>query len=282
MSADPPKPWLASYQAAREASEKGQFRKAARILSGLVEQYPDKLVFRWMLGYALMDAGAPRKAIGRFKEALVLDPKCHASWGGLGHAYTKLRKWDLAEEAFRTRLSIQENANHYIFLSVVLGQKGDYLGALRCCEKAIGLRSDFSEDYLNLGMAYRDLALYDEAALALEKAIQLDPTDPRPRSELGALKYREQDLDRAEELLRSAIRYEREKDDDDAWTHVWLAVTLETMGRHHEAAIEFRAAVAISDHDRVIVGLYRKFRARRRRERDETRYRQDDPPDEAL
>ena len=106
MNADIPAPWLTDYRAAREAINCGNIGDGIRILSALITLYPSKVLFYWVLGYALLDSGSPKEAVRRFKEAVILDPTCYPAWGGLGHAYEELEKWDLAEKAYRTSVAL--------------------------------------------------------------------------------------------------------------------------------------------------------------------------------
>ena len=57
MNADIPAPWLTDYRAAREAINCGNIGDGIRILSALITLYPSKVLFYWVLGYALLDSG---------------------------------------------------------------------------------------------------------------------------------------------------------------------------------------------------------------------------------
>jgi tetratricopeptide (TPR) repeat protein len=250
----------AQYQNAIELKKVGRPDEAARMLTDLVAVYPDIALLHWELGYAQLDSGLAEKSIKSFTDAISLEPKCLPAWGGLGHAYSELSEWDLAETSFRKRLALKESPNHYLFLCEVLSAKGDYLGALRCCDRAVALRPD-GESYLNLGLTYRDLRLWDQASEALEKAIELDPDDPRAMAELGFLKFRTEEFDVAEVLLRRALV----NDECPSCVHAYLGLTLEAKAQYNECEREFKAAVDADPDDDFSAREYRRFRRRKKK-----------------
>jgi len=130
------------FREARALQDAGRNDAAVHLLSELVSDYPEKAVLRWSLGYAYLDSGEPEKSIIHFEEAIRIDPESVPGRGGLGQAYADLENWDLAEEAFRKRLALRDDANHSLFLAEVLNAKDDHIGALRCCERATALRPD--------------------------------------------------------------------------------------------------------------------------------------------
>jgi Flp pilus assembly protein TadD len=270
-TAGAPVAWEAEYRAAIKAREAGNYDEASRSRLRLVTENPTVPMLHWQLGYTLLDAGAPEQSIAQFESAISLAPECIASWGGLGHAYAAMEQWDMAEHAFRTRLSIKESPSHYIFLCDVLHQKGDYLGALRCCERAIELRPSDGEAYLFLGITYVQLRVYDETAEAFENAIQLDPNDPRAIRELGFLRFGQGNFGAAEKLLRKALTCREPIASDPldrvkglARSRLYLALTLERQRRLVEARREFLTAIELDGDDPDIVREYRRFRRRMR------------------
>jgi tetratricopeptide (TPR) repeat protein len=248
------------YRAALEAREAGRQAEAFRLLKELAIAHPDVVVFHWMLGYEQLDAKLPGEAVESFTEAINLDHECVPAWGGLGQAHADLCQWDLAVRSFQKRLELSESPNHYIFLSEALRSQGDYLGALRCCDKAIALRPD-SEAYLNLGITYCDLGLWDQASDAFETAIAQDPNDPRAIAELGYLRLGQGSLDTAEQLLRQALALE----ECPPGVHAYLALALEAKGRYNEATREFKIAFRAGRDDDFCISEYRKFRRRERK-----------------
>lgn len=252
--------YVEAYGRVKEIQRDGRPDEAARMLADLVSVYPDIVLLRWELGYAQLDAGLLEESTNSFMEAIRLDPECVPAWGGLGHAYSAMREWDRAESSFRRRLALKESPNHYLFLCEVLSAKGDYLGALRCCDGAIGLRPD-SEAYLNLGLTYCDLGLSDMAAEAFEKAIELDPNDARSTAELGFLRLNTGELDLAERLLRRALA----DAECPPCVHIYLGLTLEAKAQYEESEREFKAAVGAGPDDDFCLQEYKEFRRRQRR-----------------
>ena len=254
-------PFEAEYRHAMALKKAGRQDEATALLGELVGKYPDAQLLRWELGYAQLDAGLPERSIDSFDAAIRLDPECWAAWGGLGHAYTELGEWDLAEQAFRRRLSLRESPNHYIFLCEVLNAKGDYRAALGCVEREVALRPDDAEAYLNLGLTCCNLGHWNDATAAFEKAIALDPEDPRAVAELGFVSFRQNDLQLAEALLRRALA----SDECEPYVRVYLARTLETKGRYREAGRQLQTALSSAPADDFIRHEYKSFRRRQRK-----------------
>jgi tetratricopeptide (TPR) repeat protein len=258
-----PSDFQTRFHEANALQNSGHQEAAVKLLSELVSEHPGMAALQWSLGYAYLDSGEPEKSILQFMEAIRIDPKSLPAWGGLGQAYAELENWDLAEEAFRKRLGLRDDPNHNLFLAEVLNAKDDYTGALRCCERAIALRPDDSEGFLNLGLTLRHLKLFDEAAEAFEKATALDPDDPRATAELGFMKYGQGDLDAAERLLRRALV----SDTSIPWHHLYLGLTLEAKQRYREAEREFRSAGRRGADDELILWQLKKFLRRQRKRR---------------
>jgi eukaryotic-like serine/threonine-protein kinase len=181
----------------------------------------------------------------------------------LGRAYVELDEWDRASEAFQCLSAADERGGFPLMLCALLRAQGDYSGALRCCERALADHPNHAEAYLHLGLTYRSLRLWDEAAGAYEKAIELGPNNPGPVGELAFVRFRQGDLAAAETLARRALEHHY----CGACVYVYLATTLEAQGRYREAKCEFKAALAVEPEDKYVACQYRKFRARQRKRR---------------
>jgi tetratricopeptide (TPR) repeat protein len=196
-------------------------------------------------------------------------------WAGVRGA-----RRELAEEALRASLSLRESSNQYIFLCAVLDAKGDPFGALHCCKRAIQLRpkhADASlkaEDYLNLGLTFVAMKSYRKASKAFERALELDPEEPRALCNLGIMSFRRGDLKAAEQLLRRATKRPKHLAKEDrflapvfAQNHAYLAMTLESQGRIDDARREVKAAIRWGRDDRWINKRYEEFRNRTEKDR---------------
>lgn len=96
-----------------------------------------------------------------------------------------------------------------------------------------------------LGRSLADLVRWDEAVAAYREALRLEPTDAEAASRLGlALHYGFGRPAEAEPFLREAVR----GCPDQATYRVELALALNALARHAEAAAEFQQALALDDH----------------------------------
>jgi len=173
------------YRAADDALDNNDAARAASLFRRLVRREPKEPLFRWKLGYALVESKKFDRAVDELRRAIRLDPKNVAAWGCLGRAFVGLQKWPAAEDAFRRRLSFKESPQQYVFLANVLVRRKKYADAAQCCEQAIVLDPSFGEAYLNLGVARRHLGQLKKASAAFERAIELDPNYSVAHRELG-------------------------------------------------------------------------------------------------
>lgn len=179
--------WLSMYDESQRLRKAGKLSEAAQILRQLSELDPDEPLFHWNIGYIYLDAGKTREAITHFKKALSLSQDCIAAWGGLGHAYTATREYDLAEAAFRQRLAIEKSDNHYVFLAYTLYMQCNYEDAIACCQQALDMNPLQEEAYLNMAKALEKLGRLDEARKALASAIKVNPRNALAYAELAYL-----------------------------------------------------------------------------------------------
>jgi Flp pilus assembly protein TadD len=66
-------------------------------------------------------------------------------------------------------------------------QLGDIAGAIVTYQRAIEKDPKLGSAWINLGSALVDQGKLDDAARAFRKAVELDPTDPRPKANLEDL-----------------------------------------------------------------------------------------------
>jgi len=100
----------------------------------------------------------------------------------------------------------------------------------------------------NLGSALMEMQRPDRALPHLERAIQLMPTFSAAHYDLGTLLHRQNELDRAQQEYRLALKYasdEREL----AQTHNNLGVLFNQLGRRDEAVGEFTRAIALNPYE---------------------------------
>ncbi len=109
-------------------------------------------------------------------------------------------------------------------------------------QKAMELKSDFTEAYNNLGNALASLGRFDEALAQYQKALEIDPHDVTAHNNLGvALAGR----GRFEEALAHCQKALEIKSDV-AETHNNLGNALAPLGRFDEAVAQYQKALEIN------------------------------------
>jgi len=129
-------------------------------------------------------------------------------------------------------------------------------------ERTLAADPKMTEAYLNLGILLLDKE--PAAAVApLRKAVELLPSQSRPRLLLGVAQERSGDTKAAAETLESAARLDPH--DDEALLH--LANLYAAANRPADAEAKYRALLALRPHDlQVLFGLARSLDAQKKPE----------------
>jgi len=107
--------------------------------------------------------------------------------------------------------------------------------------EALHRKADFRPAVRGLAVTLIASGRLPEAAEALEKAAATPPLDPLILTDLGIVYLRQENLDRAEQMLRQALNI----DPDEAESDNLLALVLLRKGNVGDAERYFRAAIAI-------------------------------------
>ncbi len=127
-------------------------------------------------------------AVAAARRALDFDPDFALAYSYMGMAYKEAGDEDAALEAFRKAVALDPDGYPWssINLGMILTDMKRYDEAIAALQHALALLPDDSWAYTCLGRAHRLRGDAQAAVEALEKAIALDPHDPRPREELEA------------------------------------------------------------------------------------------------
>jgi protein O-GlcNAc transferase len=119
------------------------------------------------------------KAVDYFQRAIKEDKNYSEAWNNLGSAYEKSGRFMDAVQAYKSALKnpfYQSAEKAFYNLGRAYYRIGKINDAVAAYTEAIRRFSDFYPPYYGLALCYNALRRYGDAATALNKAIQLDPS----------------------------------------------------------------------------------------------------------
>jgi Flp pilus assembly protein TadD len=210
-------------QRARDLLGKGSADEAASLLQRIVERDPHNAEAQLLLGTALALVPQRSKAIAALRRAIELRPDFAPGYNTLGMTLGRFGEPDAARQAFEKAVELDPRfAEARVNLSLVLAQRKEFsraadhlahaiaiqgrsaaagyshylLGkvlneqdqpqaAVQQFERAIELRPNDAEAYLDLALTQRKLSESSDFMVALKKAVELAPNNPTARYQLG-------------------------------------------------------------------------------------------------
>jgi Flp pilus assembly protein TadD len=143
------------------------------------------------LGLQQVSLGQFAEAVESFKKAAEKDPEQPAVWANLGSAYGKLKQWDPAVEAYNKAIALKPNDPAlYQNLAGVYSDAGDLDKSKEYFEKAAQIAATqdpktAATQYYNIGVTNINAGRSQEAAEALNKALEFDPNHAEAHYQLG-------------------------------------------------------------------------------------------------
>jgi type IV pilus assembly protein PilF len=119
------------------------------------------------------------RAVEYFQRALKVDKNFSEASNNLGFAYEKTGRYGEAAAAYKTAIAnpfYRNTEKAFNNLGRVYYRMKNYDGALTAYREALKRSSDFHLPYYGLALGYNALGRYGEAATALKKAIEMDPS----------------------------------------------------------------------------------------------------------
>ena len=150
--------------------------------------YPDNFQ---MLGDAYLEIGENEKALGTYRRVTELDPGSAAGYGGMGAAYLQEGQWNECIPEFQKALQLHPDWDTYSNLGTALFYLKRYDQAALAFQKAVELNPRSAVAQGNLGDAYRWSGKKEKATAAYEEAISLTnrelEVNPRDAQAMGTL-----------------------------------------------------------------------------------------------
>lgn len=183
---------------------------ALQVLEPLARMYPSTAQYRYMLGVALMQAGDMQSATTPLREADRLEPDRPLTLTALGLVLNNLRMYSEARPSLVRSLDLDPDA---VDTLAALAESEQGLGELEAAEthalRALARKGDHAIANLALGMVRMKQERYEEACVALERALAADPASPTAPYQLSLAWARRGDEAQSKrylELYRQKVR----------------------------------------------------------------------------
>ncbi len=188
------------------------------VLKAGVKMAPDDPDLNYHLGVALKDEGKYDEAIDYLEKAAQLKPGDVDIPFQLGVVYFEQEKYDQAIAQFRKALQIDStNTDAWLNLGITALKTEDYTTAAEAFRNYTALAADDAQGYyflavtlLNLKDEQKEQHL-QEALQAIQKAIELDPTNPDYYNIAGMVYKQLGDTQKSLEMFKKAQELERQK-----------------------------------------------------------------------
>jgi len=140
---------------------------------------PNSPAVHVLTGQALDGLGKSSEAIAEFQAAAKVAPKEPNVHFGLGFLYWKSHQYDEAKHEFENELAVDSShAQALAYLGDIEMKRDNPEAALSFFAKATALKGDVRIAYLDMGTILTQQKRYNEAVVALQQAVKLDPAQP--------------------------------------------------------------------------------------------------------
>lgn len=183
---------------------------ADKWLTMAVKWEPENTIYRYFLGRTKYNENRFAEAIQAFEECLHEQPRDVRAEYNLGLSYAGLGQTDEAAAAYRAAIAWQQGNAHedpqpYLDLGSLLSEKGESAQAAVFLQKAVALDPRNPKAHEVLGRVYEALGSFAEAEEQLKTAISLSPKIASLHYELARIYKRENKEEPAkEEFARCA------------------------------------------------------------------------------
>jgi len=202
----------AYIQKARESGDNSYFDLAEQALRKSLSLNPQQRGVRRHLAHVLASRHDFEGAAAEAQEAIALNPADVDAHGVLGDAYLETGKYEQAEQAYRTMLTLKESLSSYSRLSGLKNLKGDTFGAISDLKMAIHLGKQENQPkesvawaQWQLGAEYYAIGKLAEAESEYVQALDTYPKYYRSLAGLAQVRAAQKRYPEAIQLYREAI-----------------------------------------------------------------------------
>jgi serine/threonine protein kinase/tetratricopeptide (TPR) repeat protein len=224
------------------------------------------------LGATYWQLGDYERAAQAFQKVIQLEPDNVNGVNDLGAAYLQTGRYAEAAEAFQKALALLATSETYTNLGIAYAWQGRFAEALPAYAKAVELNpnvdgwlSNLADGYRWLGRSVEARQTYDQAIALAFRALQVNPTDARTRSNLGTYYAKKGDIEQGLKLVQEA-----EAAAPDDVTILYNVAVARALARHDDQAIAalrkafragYPAGFARDDPDLKRLGQNARFQA---------------------
>ena len=173
------------------------------------------------LGNVYVDQGKFAQAVDAYQKAIKVKSDYNGAYLPLAFSLARLNRYPEAIEVYKETLKRDPGPEVYNNLSFAYNHSGQFQEAVDASLEAIKLLGDTGEAYKsgfqerneirsyaykNLGNAYNGLKRYDEAATALKKSSEIEPTNAAAHFNLGLTLYNAGRYSEAIESYKEVIK----------------------------------------------------------------------------
>lgn len=231
----------ALFTEAVQSYDAGRPQEAETKAKQIVQQDPQNVRARLLLGELCARTGRLAPAIDWLKQALAIDGEAYGAMMGLANMYASSGRMPEAvamlERAIRTRPEISAA---YGMLGSIYQSQGRVEAGLSYLRQAAEREPEAAAPYRTLGLAYYQAGKLAEAEAAFRETIVRAPEEATPYSDLGQLLYTRQAFPEAAAEFRKAL----ERAPGNLRDIVLLGQVLFEGGELEEAETLFRQAIA--------------------------------------
>ncbi|MBS0208994.1 MAG: tetratricopeptide repeat protein [Planctomycetes bacterium] len=235
------------------------YQTEVSIWTDTVNKAPDNHTAHTNLGRSLFSIGDLKGAEREYLLA-ARDREAVDAHVNLSALYNEQGKFDeaVSHGKYAVEHNTRDRPEYHTNLSLPLAALGKFDEAERECKHAIQTAPWFGPGYNCLGITYAMQGRFSEAEPLFRKAMELDPTSPKPYFNLATStinagtkdgKASTEALQQAEGYLRKCLQIFPKE----AEAHKRLAGVLLQQGRQQEALAEYRIAAQLNPYDGTIV-----------------------------
>lgn len=210
--------------------EQGRFKEALACIETALRFSPGNVDLLNKRGFVLQDLGRHAEAANSFRLAIEEEPRFADAWFNLGNSQQELADLEASERSFRKVLELRPtDVDAMTNLGSVLFHLRRPQEAAVVLNRSIQVRPT-ADAYHNLATAFSSQGLKDQALSAARTAIQLEPKNASHHRLMGSLQMAYKNTPGAISHFRKALELEPE----DGPTHVRLGAALNQEGRFEE------------------------------------------------